>query len=139
MNLRLPLLAFLTGLYLPAGAAAFDYDLLIVACRNDSCERITEQTLSGSLAEKIGYSRNGLQLQIETLASRPNEVDTQISVKVQPDSNRSAAPSIQEKLSQRLQVVVEPRTLKQGIFTPLSAFASEGTFYRIWARLAAIR
>ena len=136
MNPRLFLSALLAGLCMPA--FAFDYDLLIVACKNDSCERIAEQTLSGSLTEKIGYTRNGLQLQIETLASRLNEVDTQISLKVQSsEGHPSGAPPTLERLAQRLQVLVEPRTLKQGIFTPLSAFASEGTFYRIWARLAA--
>ena len=136
MNPRLFLPALLAGLCQPA--FAFDYDLLIVACKNNSCQRIAEQTLSGSLAEKVGYSRDGLQLQIETLASRLNEVDTQISLRIQRGDSRAAAtPPALEKLAQRLQVVVEPHTLKQGIFTSLSAFASEGTFYRIWARLAA--
>ncbi|MBI4984242.1 MAG: hypothetical protein HZC24_02545 [Rhodocyclales bacterium] len=140
MKLRLMLAAILAGLSVQADAAAFDYDLLIVACRNDSCRRVAQQTVSGSLTQRVGYDADGLQVHIETLAARLNEVDTRVSLKIQTDDLRTSAvqPRL-EKLAQRLQVLVEPRTLKRGIFIPLSSFASEGTFYRIWARLADIR
>ena len=134
MNPRILLTACLAGLCLPAGAAGIDYDLLIVACKATSCERIAEQTISGSLADKIEFSRNGLQLQIEPLANRLNELDTRVSVKFHPDGYRPAA----EKFA-RQQATVESLTLKQGMFTALSAFADQGTFYRVWARLATIR
>ena len=125
---------------LPATAGGFDYDLLIVACDQSNCQKVAERTVASGPTDRTEYSQDGLKLAIEAVARRSDAVDAKISLDVHPLAEGAAAlRSDMRKLAQRVQIFVEPCTLRQGAFSSVASFVSEGTIYRVWARLAAMR
>ncbi len=125
---------------LPATSAGFDYDLLIVACDRSDCQKVAERTVAGGPTDRTEYSQDGLTLAIEAVARRSDAVDARISLDVRPLTDRAAAlRSDVRQLARRVQIFVEPCTLRRGAFSSVAAFVSDGIIYRVWARLAAVR
>ncbi|MCK9389632.1 MAG: hypothetical protein M0Q22_14715 [Sulfuritalea sp.] len=133
MTIRFLLSILLAASWLPANAAGFDYDVFIMACKRHSCTQVVERMI-----ENIDYSQNGLQLHIDTLSSRSNEVDARVSMKFQPGDDLSSSPQLGvTKLVPEYKVSIVSRTLKRDVFTSISAFASGDAVYQVWARLTA--
>lgn len=129
---RIAMLATLAGLAMPVQASNSAYDLLIVACDNIGCKRITDQTIPVGLANLTEYNRNGLRMLIETLARRGNEEDARVSLDVRPNAAAGVTPT-----AGRVQILVEPCTLRTGAFSSVASFISEGKVHHVWARLTA--
>lgn len=129
---RIVMLAVLAGVAMPVQAANSAYDLLIVACDNVGCKRIADQMVPVGLANVTEYNRNGLRMLIETLTRRGNEEDARVSLDVRPSGASGATPA-----TGRVQILVEPCTLKTGAFSSVASFISEGKVHHVWARLTA--
>ena len=135
-------LAFLTiaAFALPVAAAGFDYDLLIVACNHSACKKIAERTFAAGPADSTEYRQDGLKLEIQTVAKRPDAVDAKVSLDVRPPALGAAVRRADVgDLAQHVHMLVEPCTLRQGAFSSVASFVSDGIIYRVWARLAAMR
>ena len=133
-------IAAFTAFALPAAANSFDYDLLIIACGHSACKTIADRTLAGGPTDRTEYSQDGLKLEIRPVARRPDAIDANVSVDVRPLTEGAAALRTSVgNLAQHVHIFVESCTLKQGAFSSVASFVSEGTIYRVWARLAAMR
>lgn len=139
-RLRLPLLAMLVGLAQPATASDLGYDLLVVACGGGNpCAKIAERTLPGGHANVGEFDQDGLRIQIQATVIRSDAVDARISLAFRPAENIAVAwRSGTARPLHRVQITVEPCTLKQGAFRSITSFINEGTTYQVWARLAAL-
>lgn len=124
----------------PTAAAGFDYDLLIVACDRSDCQKVAGLTVAGGPADRTEYSQGDLKLAIEAVARRSDAIDAKISLDVRPLAQRAAVLRTNvSRLAQRVQIFVEPCTLRRDAFSSVAAFVSDGIIYRVWARLAAVR
>ncbi len=138
--LTLLTLVGLSSFAVSASAANSSYELLILACDSATCERLDDQTIAGGIENLVEYNRNGLKLQIETIARRSNEADTRVSLNVGPAGETAGAwRAAKVSFAQRVETLVVQCTLKRGAFRPLTSFVSGGTNYQIWARLADAR
>jgi hypothetical protein len=139
MNPRVLIVAAYVSLSMPVAASTSTYDLLIVTCDTTEC-RTVEQTISGGVANMTEYNRNDLRLMIETLDRRSNEEDARVSLNLATRSKDGETwRSVPARLAHRLEALVVQCKLRQGAFSPLTAFVRDGMTYQIWARLAANR
>jgi hypothetical protein len=133
------LAALLGSLALNAHASSQAYDLLIVACKGGECARVAEQTVGGTASPQAEYSRDGLRIRIDTLNSRAESAEARFQISVRPLEDGLIPARADIAGSQRVRIEVEPCTLRRGIFSSITAFHSDDTVYRVWARLATSR
>lgn len=136
-RLHLLMASALAGTCMSATAASFDYEILVVTCDAKSCSRLAERTIVAGSDGKAAFRQGDFRLEIETLASRSDAMDAKVSLDFAPAREDTAGGRPRGDGNQRVQVLVEPCTLKLGVFSSLAALASEGKVYRAWVRLAA--
>ncbi len=123
---------------IPASAATFDYDILVVSCDRSNCSKVAERTLAAGSGSKTAFQQDDFKLEIEALSVRDQEMDARVSLDFVPPFRGDAAGGwLAAASNQRVQVLVAPCTLKRGVFSPLAALASGGRTYHTWVRLAA--
>lgn len=135
-TLHLLMFSTLASICPAATAASFDYDILVVACDASNCAKVAERTLAAGSGGKTAFQQDDFKLEIEPLALRGEEMDARISLDFIP-TRQDGGWLGSTRSNQRMQVLVEPCTLKPGVFSSLAALASAGRTYRAWIRLAA--
>lgn len=137
---KLHLLVFstLAGICATATAASFDYDILVVACDASNCAKVAERTVVAGSGGKTAFQQDDFKLEIEPLALRGAEMEAKVSLDFLPSRQDAGGGWLgSARSNRRAQVLVEPCTLKSGVFSSLAALASGGKTYHAWVRLAA--
>lgn len=134
-KLHLLMFSTLAGICTAATAASFDYDILVVACDANNCAKVAERTLAGGGA-RTAFQQDDFRLEIEPLALRGDGMDAKVSLDFLPSRRDGGGWLPTAGNHQRVQVLVEPCTLRPGIFSSLAGLASAGRTYRAWVRLA---